>query len=107
MVACASIMIKAGLRAEIVDAIADGRRPAGMSGDEEIVYEYASELLKNKQVSRCDTLCTTTKAEARFGAKGVVGMTGVVRITTFINVQLNVAQYPAPKEFKKLPRMPP
>jgi 4-carboxymuconolactone decarboxylase len=99
----APIAMKAGLRAEIVDAIAEARRPAAMTGDEEIVYEYATELIKNKQVSNA----TFEKAKARFGAKGVVDMTGIVGYYTFLAMQLNVAQYPAPKDFKKLARMPP
>jgi 4-carboxymuconolactone decarboxylase len=99
----APIAVKAGVRPEIVEAIAEGRRPAGMSTDEEIVYEYTSELTKNKQVSNS----TFEKAKARFGTKGVVDMTGIVGYYTFLAMQLNVAQYPAPKDFKKLPRMPP
>ena len=99
----APIAVKAGVRPEIVDAIAEGRRPAGMSPDEEIVYEYAIELIKNKQVSNA----TFDKAKARFGAKGVVDMTGIVGYYTFLAVQLNVAQYAAPKDFKKLSRLPP
>jgi 4-carboxymuconolactone decarboxylase len=99
----APIAIKAGLRPEIIDAIAEGRRPAGMNADEEIVYEYASELIRNKQVSNA----TFEKAKTRFGAKGVVDMTGIVGYYTFLAMQLNVAQYPAPKDFKKLPRLPP
>jgi 4-carboxymuconolactone decarboxylase len=99
----APIAVKAGIRPEIVDAIADGRRPAGMSSDEETVYEYTMELIRNKQISNA----TFEKAKARFGTKGVVDMTGVVGYYTFLAMQLNVAQYPAAKDFKKLPRMPP
>jgi 4-carboxymuconolactone decarboxylase len=99
----APIAVKAGIRAEIVDAIAEGRRPAGMSSDEEIVYEFAGELIKNRQVSNA----TFDKAKARFGAKGVVDLTGIVGYYTFLAMQLNVAQYPAPKDAKKLTRMPP
>src|SRR4051794_19494925 len=33
------IAIKAGLRKEIADAIADGQRPAGMTDDEEAAYD--------------------------------------------------------------------
>src|SRR6516164_5510829 len=45
------IAVKAGIRQEICDAIADGRRPGGMREDEEIVYDFAIELLRNKRVS--------------------------------------------------------
>jgi len=97
------IALKAGIRQEVVDAIAEGRRPAAMNPDEEIVYEFAIELLKNKQVSNA----TFERAKSRFGAKGVVDLTGIVGYYTFIAMQLNAAQYRAPKDAKKLPRMPP
>jgi 4-carboxymuconolactone decarboxylase len=97
------IALKAGIRPEIADAIADGRRPMALRADEEIVYDYAMELLKNKQVSNA----TFERAKARFGAKGVVDMTGIVGYYTFLAMQLNVAQYAPAKDAKKLPRMPP
>jgi len=97
------IALKAGIRQEIADAIAEGRRPATLSADEAIVYDYALELLKNKQVSNF----TFERAKTRFGAKGVVDMTGIVGYYTFLAMQLNAAQYPPAKDAKKLPRMPP
>jgi 4-carboxymuconolactone decarboxylase len=45
------IALKAGVPKDVADAIADGRRPAGMSADEEMIYDYTTELLKNKRVS--------------------------------------------------------
>ena len=97
------IALKAGIRPEVADAIAEGRRPTALSADEEIVYDYAMELLKNKQVSNS----TFERAKSRFGAKGVVDMTGIVGYYSFLGMQLNVAQYPLPKDAKKLPRIPP
>src|SRR5580704_3304442 len=97
------IALKAGIRSEVADAIADGRRPAALSADEEIVYDYAMELLKNKQVSNA----TFERAKTRFGAKGVVDMTGIVGYYTFLAMQLNAAQYAPAKDAKKLPRLPP
>ena len=97
------IALKAGIRQDIADAIAEGRRPATLSADEAIVYDYAMELLKNKQVSNL----TFERAKTRFGAKGVVDMTGIVGYYTFLAMQLNAAQYPPAKDAKKLPRLPP
>jgi len=96
------IALKAGIRQDIADAIAEGRRPAALSADEEIVYDYAMELLKNRQVSNL----TFERAKSRFGAKGVVDMTGIVGYYTFLAMQLNAAQYPPAKDAKRLPRMP-
>jgi 4-carboxymuconolactone decarboxylase len=43
--------------------VAEGRRPAKVSDDEEIIYEFCSELRRNQGVS--DT--TYAKARADFG----------------------------------------
>jgi 4-carboxymuconolactone decarboxylase len=97
------IALKAGIRQEVADAIADRRRPPAMSRDEQIVYDYASELLKKQQVSDA----TFERAKSRFGTKGVVDITGIVGYYTFLAMQLNAAQYPTPNDGRKLPKMPP
>jgi 4-carboxymuconolactone decarboxylase len=96
------IALKAGIRKEVADDIAAGRRPATMSSDEETVFAFTNELLRNKQVSDA----TFERARSRFGSKGVVDMTGIVGYYTFLAMQLNVAQYQAAMEGKKLPRIP-
>jgi 4-carboxymuconolactone decarboxylase len=95
------IALKAGIRQQIADAIAVGQRPTAMSADEAAVFDYASELLKNKQVSDA----TFERAKSRFGLKGVVDLTGIVGYYTFLAMQLNAAQYPIPVRGRKLPRM--
>ena len=97
------IALKAGIRKEIADDIAIGRRPTAMSPDEETVFDFTDELLRKKQVSDA----TFERAKSRLGIKGVVDMTGLVGYYTFLAMQLNVAQYPAIKGGEKLPRVPP
>ena len=96
------IALKAGIRPEIAAAIADGRRPAAMSNDEDIVYDFSTELHKNKRVSDA----TFERAVKRFGQKGVVDLTGINAYYALLEMQLNVAQYRGPKEMKKLARFP-
>jgi len=96
------IALKAGIRQETADAIAEGRRPAAMNPDEEVVYDFTSELLRNKQVSDP----TFERAKSRFGTQGVVDMTGIAGYYTLLAMQLNVAQFPIPKNSTPLPRMP-
>jgi 4-carboxymuconolactone decarboxylase len=91
------IALKAGIAKEIADAIGDGRRPAGMSPDEEIVYDFTVELQKNKRVSDP----TFGRAEQRFGKKGIVDMAGISGYYTFLAMQLNTARY----EFSGEPRL--
>jgi len=96
------IALKAGIKPEVADAIAEGRRPTGMTEDEEIVYDYTTELARTKQVSTK----TFERAKAKFGAKGVVDLTGIAGYYTLLAMQLNAAQYQMPKDGKKLPRLP-
>lgn len=93
------IALNAGIRQEVADAIAERRRPTAMTPDEQIVYDYATELLKTKQISDA----TFARTKSRFGANGVVDLTGIVGYYTFLAMQLNAAQYPAPKDGRRLP----
>jgi 4-carboxymuconolactone decarboxylase len=93
------IAVKAGIRKQVLDDIAASRRPAAMSADEETVFDFTSELLRNKQVS--DT--TFERARARLGSKGLVDLTGIVGYYTFLAMQLNVAQYPVGADAKNVP----
>jgi 4-carboxymuconolactone decarboxylase len=96
------IALKAGIKREVADAIADGRRPVGMTEDEEIVYDFSIELHHTKRVSDA----TYARAEKRFGKQGVVDLTGVNAYYTLLAMQLNMAQYELPKDGKKLERFP-
>ncbi|WP_413460307.1 carboxymuconolactone decarboxylase family protein [Herbaspirillum huttiense] len=96
------IAIKAGIKPEVAAAIADGRRPDGLSEDEQIVYDFSVELHRNKRVSDP----TFARAEKRFGKKGVVDLTGINAYYTLLAMQMNAAQYQAPKDFKRLVRFP-
>ncbi|MFZ6815488.1 carboxymuconolactone decarboxylase family protein [Undibacterium sp. Rencai35W] len=96
------IALKAGIKASVADAIADGIRPTGMSEDEEIVYDFSIELHKNKRVSDR----TFQRADKRFGKKGVVDLTGINAYYALLAMQMNMAQYQIPKDSKKLTRFP-
>jgi 4-carboxymuconolactone decarboxylase len=85
------LSIKAGLKASIGDAIAEGRRPSGMSGHEEALHDFLSELFNNKSV--CDN--TYANAVAKFGENGVVDVIGVVTYFTMLAMVMNVSRTPA------------
>lgn len=65
--------LEAGLKPAIAEAIAEGRRPSAMAEDEEIVYDFLTELLVNKSV--CDT--TYERAVRKFGENGVIDIIAV------------------------------
>ena len=47
----APIAEREGLDAAIIEAVADGRRPPELAGDEAAVYDFCMELLRNHEVS--------------------------------------------------------
>jgi len=96
------IALKAGISKDTTDAIADGRRPAAMTADEEIVYDFTIELQRNKRISDA----TFNRAEQRFGKKGVVDMVGISGYYTSLAMQLNAARYQFTGEGPRLPRFP-
>lgn len=83
---------QAGLRADIITAIASRKRPTGMQPDEEAVYNFATELLETKQVSDA----TFKNVKDRFGEKGVVDIIGIMGWYQMVSMLLNVDRYPLP-----------
>jgi 4-carboxymuconolactone decarboxylase len=84
--------MKAGLRAEIADAIADGRRPSGMAEDEEVAYDMATEILRLKRVSDA----TYGRAVAKFGEQGVIDLLGVIGYYNFLGIVMNATRTALP-----------
>ena len=85
--------LQAGLSPAIADAIAQGKHPAGMQKDEEVVYNFCSELLNTKQVSDA----TFDAAKAALGERGVVDLIGVMGWYNMVSMLLNVDRYPLPE----------
>jgi 4-carboxymuconolactone decarboxylase len=82
----------AGLSASIIAAIAEGRRPLGMAEDEEILYDFCSELLNNKSVSDG----TYARALAKFGEPGIVEAASLEGYYTYLSMIMNTARSPLP-----------
>jgi 4-carboxymuconolactone decarboxylase len=85
--------LKAGLRREIADAIAEGTRPVGMAEDEEIAYDVATEILRQKRVSDA----TWRRAVAKFGEQGVIDLLGVVGYYNFLAIVMNATRTGLPE----------
>jgi 4-carboxymuconolactone decarboxylase len=81
---------KAGISEDTVAALAEGRRPSGMSEDEELAYDFCVELLRNKGVSET----TYRRAVIKFGENGVIDMIGVAGYFTTVSMVMNVAHSP-------------
>jgi 4-carboxymuconolactone decarboxylase len=91
--------LQAGVSPAIVDAIAEGKRPAGMDPDVATAYNFIVELLKTRQVGDA----TFAAAKNRFGEKGVVDIIGLTGWYSMVSMALNVDRYPvAQAELKPL-----
>ena len=93
---------KAGISEDTIAALADGRRPSGMSEDEELAYDFCEELLRNKGVSET----TYRRAVMRFGENGVIDMLGVAGYFTTVSMIMNVAHSPPPADESVAPLVP-
>ena len=93
---------KAGISEDTVAALAEGRRPSGMSEDEELAYDFCVELLRNKGVSET----TYRRAVMKFGENGVIDMIGVAGYFTTVSMVMNVAHSP-PSDDKSVGAMSP
>lgn len=89
----APIALKAGVSAGMIEAIADGRRPQNMAEDEETVYDFCDELLRNRSISDA----TYARALKQFGEQGVIEMTGVNGYYTTLAMIMNVARTALPE----------
>ena len=85
------IALKAGINPQTVQAIAEGRRPAAMTEDEAILYDFCLELQRNKSVSDA----TYARALAKFGEAAVVDTIGISGYYTMLAMVLNTSRTPA------------
>jgi len=82
--------VQAGISETTVKAIAEGRRPASMPPDEEVVYNFVRELLKTRQVSDP----TFATAKSLLGERGIVDLLGLVGFYQATSLMMNVDRYP-------------
>jgi 4-carboxymuconolactone decarboxylase len=86
------LALKGGLNPDVAKAIAEGRRPAKMAEDEEIAYDFCTELDSNHSVSDA----TYARALSKFGEQGIVEMVSLHGYYTLIAMVLNTARTPLP-----------
>lgn len=86
------IALEAGISSEIVEAIAEGRRPDGMAEDHAVLYALFSELNHTKHVSDG----TYARAIKIFGERGVMDTIGVIGYYTLLAMAMNTARTPTP-----------
>jgi 4-carboxymuconolactone decarboxylase len=87
------LALKAGLKPEIAQAIAEGRRPTDMATDEEIVYDMLTEALQNKSVSDV----TYARGIKQFGEQNLVDLLAIAGYYALLAMLLNVARTQLPE----------
>ena len=76
----------------IIEAIAEGKRPAGLQPDEQAVYNFCAELLRTTQMS--DATFNATKQQ--LGERGAVEIMGMMGYYHTVAMLLNIDRYPLP-----------
>ena len=84
------LAVTAGVNPAIIAAIADGRRPEHMAEDEEILYDFCTELLHNQSISDA----TYARALGKFGEPGIVEAASLEGYYTYLSMIMNTARSP-------------
>jgi len=86
------LALQGGLKADVVQAIAEGRRPEQMAADEGAVYTLVDEVERNHSVSDA----TYARAVGAVGEQGVIDTLGLVGYYTTLALVMNTARTPLP-----------
>ena len=92
----APLAVKGGLKAEIVKAVAEGRKPEGLAEDEEIVYALFDEIQKNQSISDA----TYARAVGKIGEQGIIDVMGITGYYSLLAMVMNTARTPLPEGAK-------
>ncbi|HET9903908.1 MAG TPA: carboxymuconolactone decarboxylase family protein [Xanthobacteraceae bacterium] len=88
------LALKGGLKPDIVEAIAEGRRPDAMAADEAALYDLYDELQRN----RCVSDATYARLIAHFGEQGVIDAVAILGYYTLLAMVMNTTRVPVPAE---------
>lgn len=80
--------LDAGLSRDTATALAEGRRPADMAADEEVLWDFVSELIATAGSSDP----TYARAVETFGEGGVIDILGIVGYYSTLSMIMNVAR---------------
>ncbi|MGF7160932.1 4-carboxymuconolactone decarboxylase [Rhodoligotrophos appendicifer] len=82
--------LKAGLSADIIDALDEGRKPDFTDPDAELIYDFATVFFATREVP--DEIFQ--KAVGRFGKKTVLELTAVLGYYSMLAIAIRVFQLP-------------
>jgi len=96
------LALKAGVKQEVLDALAEGCRPRGMAADEEVAYDFCDELARTHGVSDS----TYQRAVDSFGETGVLDLLGLIGYFGTVSMIMNVARTPPMADTTSTPLAP-
>ena len=86
------LALAAGLPASVAADLAEGRRPAGMDDGQRIIYEFCTELYRDRFVSDA----AFDAVRRRFGEQGVIDLIAVSGYYVTVAMTLNTARVALP-----------
>ena len=95
------LAVKAGLDTAILADMIEGRRPSKLKEDESVIYEFATQLYRDKNVSD-DTF---NAAVAAFGERGVLDIVGILGYYDLVSMTLIASKAEPPQD--DVPRLKP
>ncbi len=95
------LALAGGLNPAVAADLAEGKRPAGMLEDETIVYDFCTEMHRERKVSDA----TYKRALDKFGERGIIDLIAVSGYYVLVSMTLNVDRTPVPGD-GKLPLRP-
>lgn len=99
----APIAEREGIAPQVVQAIAEGRRPEGLPEDEAVVVAFSTELHQNRSVSDA----TWDRAIRLFGEQGVVDLVAINGYYSLLSMVMNAARTEVPaSSASRLPNLP-
>jgi 4-carboxymuconolactone decarboxylase len=88
----APLALKAGLNPDVLKAIGEGRKPDTMKDDEDIVWEFTTQLRRDHNVDDA----VYARALEKFGERGIVDLIAVNGYYDVVSMTLNVARVAPP-----------
>lgn len=90
---------KAGVRQDVIDAVGEGRVPAGMNADQVLLHGFCTQLLEHNDVSDA----TYAAAMERFGERDLLDLLCTAAYFSFVSLILNTVRHPVPAGGRPLP----
>jgi 4-carboxymuconolactone decarboxylase len=85
------LAVKGGLDGQILTDLGAGRRPQNMKDDETALYDFVTEMYRDKNISDA----TFNAALAKFGERGVMDLIGIIGYYDIASMALIVQKTPA------------